>query len=446
MSSLPLASTVAEPTLLEAPQSTLWRRALVRGRKGVSGGALYALGDQIVFSFGNMVVAALLSRHCDQVQFGIYILTQRAMDVLIQLSNGFLWTPLTFALPRLTAERRAPYQGSVVLLQLCLCLVFTGLLWLAAGVCARPAHASLRETFQPLILSGGALLFREFTRRLYFADLRLKEAFWTEVATVLAQIAGVDWFYHRASLTVSNTLLALGGGAALVSGWWLLRDWRRWTVTRHGALADLRQDLQMGRWLFGGNMMALTSAQCNPWVLNALLGSASVGSYSISESLVNIPRAVLTSMQNVMGPLVARAHHEGGVVEVRRVVRRINLTLCGAATGLGLIVVAGAPWIARLIYRTAPDNTRWVAGLLALNLVAYVATLAQTYGLTALGRADATFYANAFGVVIQAAIGVFLIRALHVPGAALALLLGSVAVLLTRQWSYARQIALAVHE
>ncbi len=441
MSSLPLApSTHAarRETRLAWLDRVGWKL-----RQGIQGGAVYALGDQIVFSFGNMVVAAVVSRHCSLAQFGIYILTQRAMDIAIQLSNGFLWTPLTFALPSLPGERRAQYQGSIVLLQVCLCVLFSGVLWIAAQCTVRPEQVALHSTFSPLVLAGGGILFREFTRRMYFAHMRLKEAFWTDTATVFLQIAGVEWLYRTGRLSVPLTLAVLCAGSLIVSLWWLVREWKTWRVNCRTALSDCRQDFRIGRWLFGGNMVALASAQCNPWALNALLGSSFVGTYSICESLVNIPRAALTSMQNVMGPTVARAHHEKGIEGVRDTVRRLDRMLLLASLGFGIVLALASPLIARLIYGSAPGNTRLVASVLALNLAAYACTLAQSYGLTALGRADRVFYANVAGIVVQASVCVVLVRSLHVSGAALALLAGSLGVLIARQWFYSREAGIA---
>ena len=402
--------------------------------------ASYALADQVVYSFGNMVVAALLSRHCGAVQFGIYILTQRAMDVLIQLSNVFLWGPYTFHLPGMQNTRRARYQGSIVFLQLLFGILFTGLLYAASTETTTPRHSDLHAAFAPLVLASGGILFREFTRRMYFAHMRLKEAFWTECSTVLLQVAGVECLYRAEKLNVSNTLYVLSLSASFVSLWWIAREWKMWEVRLADVVSDFRRDLQLGRWFFGSNMVYLASAQCNPWVLDALLGGSSVGTYAISESLVNIPRVALTSMQNLMGPMLARASVEGGKPSVHRLVKRLNRTLLFVSLGFAAVIWLFGPSLARLIYHRTPAGTREIALWLSVNLVVYSCTLAQSYGLTALGRADAPFYANTFGLLVQASVCLFLIRAFHVPGAALAMLLGSLGVLVTRYWIYSREI------
>jgi O-antigen/teichoic acid export membrane protein len=397
----------------------------------------------VVYSFGNMVVAALLSRHCGQRDFGVYILTQRAMDVLIQFCNVFLWGPFTFNLPGTESNRRAQYQGSIFSLQLIFCVLFTGALWGASRLSASTAASVYHATFAPLVLTGAGILFREFTRRMYFSHMRLKEAFWTETATVLLQVAGVEWLYRVHRLSVSNTLAMLCAGAVIVSLWWIFREWKSFTVSIRATVEDLRLNLRLGRWFLGSNMIFLAGSQCNPWVLSAVLGGASVGAYAVCESVVNIPRVALTSMQNIMGPMLARAKNEGGKPKLRAVVARLDrmLLLGSAVFALGIWLVG--PFVARLIFKTVPGNARSVLLLLSLNLVAYAATLAQSYGLTALDRADTTFYANGIGVLVQAAACFFLVRAFHVPGAAAAMLVGSVVVLAVRQHFFRREMAQA---
>ena len=443
MSTLPAPSLVVD---VEAPLRTEPRRwwLVIRKLQAKVGSRLgYALADQVVYSFGNMVVAAMLSRHCGQREFGIYILTQRSMDVLIQLCNVFLWGPFTFNLPGTAEERKASYQGSILNLQVAFCIFFTLALWCATHWAATPTRGVYYGTFAPLVLTGGGILFREFTRRMYFSHMRLKEAFWTEVATVLLQIAGVEWLYQSGRLDVTRTLGVLCFGAVVVSFWWIGREWSSFTVSFRATTEDFCQNLKLGRWFLGSNMVFLASSQCNPWVLSALMGGSAVGAYAVCESVVNIPRVALTSMQNVMGPMVARAQNEGGRSSLQTMVRRLNRNLLLGSSVFAVGTMLIGPWVGRLIFRNVPSNARIVLMLLSINLVAYAATLAQSYGLTALKRADTTFYANSIGLAGQAGVCYFLVRSFHLSGAAAAMLLGSVIVLFVRDWSFRREMAAA---
>ena len=420
-----------------------------RRRWVVSAGALrekasarftYALADQVVYSFGNMVVAAIVSRKCGLVALGMYILTQRAIDLLCQLSNAFLWTPFTFNLPGVAGVRRSRYQGSTLLFQVILCLVFSLSFWGSSQLSVVSRRPVYRDTFAPLVLTCGALLFREFTRRMYFAHLRLKEAFWTDVATVLLQILGVVWFFWAGKPSLSNILEALAFGAAAVSLWWILREWNDWMIDGREALSDLRLNLQMGRWFLGSNLVYAASSQCNPWILGTFAGGGWVGIYAVCESVVNIPRVAVNSMQNVMAPMLARAHREKGSQGVRKAVRHLDRLLLAGSVVMGVMVICFGPWFAHLIFKSVPGNARLLLFLLALNLVGYAGTLAQSYALAALGQANKSFYASALGFLTQVLACVYSVPRFQVSGAAGSLLLGSLVVYSSRLISYAKEV------
>lgn len=424
----------ADEVLAAAPNG-LWRRAarLATDRMG------YALGDQVVYSFGNMVVAALLSRHTAQREFGIYILTQRSMDVLIQLSNVFLWAPFTFNLPATEEERKRSFFGSVVMQQVLACVLAAVLLWALGIWSSRGEHLLYRDTFAPLALTSVAILFREFTRRMYFSYLRFKAAFWTDVATVALQIGGVEILYHARLLNVPNTLIALSAGCLLVSLYWLVTEWRTFAISLRETCSDFMHNFRLGRWLLGSNMVFMISSQCNPWVIGSLLGGASVGAYTKCESVVNIPRVALTSLQNTMAPMLARAYHDGGKPALTRMVARFDRLLLLGSVVFAAGIVAVGPFVAEAIFKGAPSNSRTILVVLSLNFVAFAATMAQSYGLTAMDRAGLTFYANVLGMLAQAGVILWLVRSYHLTGAAAALLVGSVVVLVVRQFFYMRE-------
>ena len=173
-----------------------------------------------------------------------------------------------------------------------------------------PSRALYYGVFAPLVATSIGIVFREYTRRMYFAEMKMKEAFWTDVVTVVLQIAGVEFLYVTDRLNVANTLFMLSFGAIVVSLWWLAREWRKLSFGLQEMLDDARRNTRLGRWFLGANMVFMVSSQCNPWMLSWLLGGSSVGDYAVCESVANIPRVALTSMQNMMAPTMAHAYAE----------------------------------------------------------------------------------------------------------------------------------------
>lgn len=428
------AVAVVAPETADEPKGILAR---VRGLAGRNMG--YALADQVTYSFGNMVVAALISRHA-QPEFGMYILTQRTLDVLIQLCNIFLWGPFTFNLPGMETKRQKEYLGSIFVLQVIWCAVFIVMLRGAQSWSSTPERRLYYGTFAPLVLTSFGIVFREFTRRMYFSRSRLKEAFWTDAATVALQIAGCEWLWHIDKLNVTNTLWMLSAGAAVVSLWWLAEEWKTFVVKFEDVWADLKRNMRLGRWFLGSNMVFMVSSQCNPWVISAMMGGASVGAYSICEQVTNIPRVALVSMQNLMAPMLARANAEGGKAALKKVVTRLDTLLTVGSVVFAVGVILFGKIAANLIFKHFPSNGHTILIVLSLNLVAYAATMAQSYGLTAIDKANYTFFAQAAGLIAQLALCVWLVHAFQLPGAAMAMLLGTIVVLILRQVYYTREM------
>jgi O-antigen/teichoic acid export membrane protein len=428
---LPESSVAVEE---EIPAS-LWNRA----RKLATGRISYALADQVTYSFGNLVVAALINRHATPWEFGIYILTQRVLDILIQMCNNVMWGPYIFNRPGLSQERQKLYLGSVFAVQMIFSVLMVLLLAGVARWCSTPSRGLYYGVFQPLILTSAGIVFREFTRRMYFADLRMKEAFWTDVATVVLQIAGVEWLYLRHSLNIPNTLFVLCAAAVFVSLWWLLQEWKTFAVGLKDIREDFVRNLHLGGWFVGSNMVFIASSQWNPWVLSALMGGVGVGMYSTCEQVINIPRVALVSVLNMMSPIMAQKYADGGKVELDALVKRFNrLFTLGSVLCAAVIMLIG-PFVAKLIFKHIPGNARTIMVVLALNFIALAATLPESYGLSAINRAGPTFYANLAGFMVQAGTAIWLIRSLQLPGAAAALLLGSIVVIVVRHLYYRKE-------
>jgi O-antigen/teichoic acid export membrane protein len=439
MSTISDSEAMDGPGEFPVPPLSLFARAKKLATEKMS----YALGDQVVFSAGNLAVAALLSRAVPSREFGIFVLTQRSLDVMIQLCNVFMWAPFVYNLPHMKHEREPEYMGSIYLHQTLMC-VLVGLLFYAGEKWAHTAGRGLYYgVFNPLVLTAGIIIFREYNRRIYFGQMRFRTAFWTDVATNGLQALGVFVLWRMGRLNVASALWVLAGGAFVVSAYWFASEWKRLTISLRAAWQDLVLNFKLGRWFFGSNMLFTISVQVNPWVLSGLLGGVSVADYSRCEYVTNVPRVALVSLQNVMAPMMARAMADGGKEKLNKLVMKIDkLVLFGSIVCAVIIALIG-PWVARLLLKTVPGNARTILILLSLNLIAFSASLAKTYGLSAMDKAGKTFYANAAGFVVQACLCYWFIRWLHVPGAAAALLLGTATVALARHYFYRSEMVAA---
>jgi len=404
---------------------------------------IYALLDQGIVSFGNMVVSASVARYCASGDFGIFILALRSLDVINQVCGVCIWGPYTFNLQSMDGERRRLYLGSALAHQAIASGL--GLTWLAllGLLTSRGGGGEYARVFLPLALPSVAIVFREFTRRIYFAELRFGKALVLDGATVGLQIAGILWMKYGGTLSPERALWALSLSASMVCVYWFATEWRHLTFRKQEIGDDFRMNMQLGKWFFGSNMLYLGSTQLSPWLLSATSGAGSVAAFAVCDQVVNIPRVALTSMQNAMAPSMARAYADGGKPALRKVVQRMDVLIVGGCVAAAVGIVEFGPWISHAIFHKTPSNaheTSTIFVLLALNLLAYAASLAQSYGLSSINRADLNFYAGMFGMAAQLAVAFALVGSRGVPGVVFAAVVGNAVVLAARIFYYLREM------
>ena len=411
-----------------------------RLRSKVNPRYVYAILDQFIVSCGNLFVYASVARHCPTAEYGIFYLALRSLDILNQLCNVLIWGPFTFNLPQLKGDRGKWYLGSAFVHQLSVNAFGVVVLLAFAAFTHYRGDTTYSALFLPLAVPSVLIIFREFTRRMYFSQMRFRNAFFTDAATTALQIAGVLYLVHRHTVSYAHALWVLSASCLAVSLYWLMSEGHRLHFNLDSIRNDFKLNLQLGRWFFGSNMLFVASAQANPWILTAAIGPASVAGYAFCDQVVTIPRVALTSIQNTMAPSMSRAVAEGGKEALRKVVARMDRILIAGSAAFTIGIMLFGPWVSRTIFHHSPEHARLILCFLALNLLAYAAALAQSYGLSAINRAQLNFYAGIFGLVVQLVLAVVLVHRMGVAGVALALFAGSLVVLGARIFYYMREM------
>jgi O-antigen/teichoic acid export membrane protein len=239
---------------------------------------------------------------------------------------------------------------------------------------------------------------------------------------------------------METALYALSISAAGVCVYWLITEWKSFSFHWSDFSTDFGLNLQLGKWFLGTNALFVGSAQISPWLLSATSGTASVAAFAVCEAVVNIPRVALTSLQNMMAPTMAKGYAEGGRERLRAIVRKLDILIISACAFFAAGIIFFGPWVSRAIFHKTPDNAKTILTLLALNLLVYGASLAQSYGLSSINKANLNFYAGVFGILSQAAIAFGAVKSYGVPGVAFALLIGNTVVLVARIYFYLREM------
>jgi O-antigen/teichoic acid export membrane protein len=401
---------------------------------------VYALLDQGVVSFGNMVVSAAVARNCAAGDFGVFILALRSLDVINQICNVMIWGPYAFNVHGITEDRQKGYLGSLLMHQAIASAVGALLFLIFGAIAASVGNTEYTGLFLPLVLPSLAIVFREFTRRVYFSHFRFREALILDTITVTLQVAGIVVLIHRHALSMQSALWALALSSGGVCVYWLATERRHLSFDWRECFNDFHFNMQLGKWFLGSNGLFLASQQISPWLLSATSGTASVAAFAVCDQVVNIPRVALTSMQNMMPPTMSKGFAEGGKDRLRSVVRRMDVLIISGCAFFAACIVFFGPWVSRAIYHKTPANAKTILVLLALNLLVYGGSLAQSYALSAINRADLNFYVGVWGIVVQVALAFALVKSYGVPGVAFALLVANTVVLVVRVYYYLREM------
>ena len=151
-----------------------------------------SLADQAVASATNFVTGVIIARACSKEEFGLYMLGFSLILLITDLQTSLISTPYMVYAPRLKGSAHALYTGSILIHQLAFSL-FTMLALLCGAfvVTIGVAPRGLGPLMWALVAVIAMIMLREFARRVCFARLKLKTAFFFDTCVAVVQISGL---------------------------------------------------------------------------------------------------------------------------------------------------------------------------------------------------------------------------------------------------------------
>ena len=130
-----------------------------------------SLVDQAVISATNMCTSIVIGRTCAKAELGLYASGLSLILLVTAIQSALIAVPYTISSPQIAAEEHAVYKGSTLLQQASLAVVsmavFAGAGMLALG----GRSAELRPILLTLAVVAGLICFRDFARRVSYAEL-----------------------------------------------------------------------------------------------------------------------------------------------------------------------------------------------------------------------------------------------------------------------------------
>lgn len=303
-----------------------------------------AVIDQVLLSGANFAVAFLLIRLTSDHVYGLYVLVQSAMTLLVSGQAAWLTGPMAVVASRKDADERRAIVGAVKGSQrrVLLWCVMAAQLLAPLGYAARLINGEVALLLAAGALCGWATLRREYLRGvmlLYSVPQRLVAADTLYVAALVLGVALATLGKGAAIVWVvaAMVLAALIGGAA---GHRMLARDPGWVSG--DARAVLREMRALGWWSLTGSLTYWAFTQSSNYLLALRLDLKAVADVNAARLLL-MPAIVLTiGVQSLLMPTAAVWYAEAGLA---RLMRR----LAGFIVGMSLLDLTyfGVIWLCR---------------------------------------------------------------------------------------------------
>ncbi len=382
---------------------------LARGRRMLS------LVDQAVISATNMGTSVLIGRTCVKAELGLYASGLSLILLLTAVQSALLSVPYTISSPGFGGEGKAVYKGSTVLQQWGLVMVGMGVF---AGVGWWRGGGELGRVLGTLAVVSGVICFRDFARRVSYAELRFGFALVIDGLLAVAQIAVVGVLAWRHELSATRALLAVGVASTLAGGMWLGVNWKSMRFSLREVAAGARVNWGLGRWLFASSVLWSVCIDQYPWVIASLRGPGEAAVWASCYGVMAFLNPIVLALNNDAAPRVSHAFAAGGLEGLRKSVWR-SAGIAGVMTlPVLLVLVVFGGRLVKLMYGGKFGGAGGVVAVLAGGLWLYALSLTFPYGMLALKRPGVDFAVNVGCLGSFLFVGVWMVRGMGVMGAA----------------------------
>jgi O-antigen/teichoic acid export membrane protein len=362
--------------------------------------AALTLTDQVAVSGTNFVTTVLLGRFCLQEELGLYALGFSLVLLLGGAANALVWMPYMFNSPHQRNGRRLRFTGSVTIHMALFCLLTAVGLGVAAALTAiRGEHPELSGLFAVLAVAGSLMLFREYMRRVYLAQMRPGRALLLNVGMAGIQLAGLATVMRRGMLSSHSAYWVIGASCALLTAAWLVTERTRMKVCWHAVVPDWRRNWKTGRWIFAGSMVRLVSTDIYPWLLAAFHGLPAVAVLAAARGVIVFANPLLLGIGNFAGPFAAHACADHGLRGLRQ---RVFWGTVAIAAIMGTFCAAVFMWgadVMELLFGSRYAGQAGVVRALALGQLVEAMCIPVGLGLLVAQRANYEL----IGAVVQLA-------------------------------------------
>ncbi len=409
----------------------------IAGSKPAPVEVFLTLLDQGIFSLGSFAASIIIGRFCAREELGLYLLGFTLLYLIMDIQGAFITTPYTIFFPRLSNGDKVRYTGSTLLHQTILAV---GCAMIMIGVYLVLPEDLLPAGFPAVLLALALvlsfILLREYLRRIFFAQMRMKAALVLDSLVAVLQVFLLLSLVHLEILSAQTAILVVGCCCAAIAVFWLVRDRKQIVFEKSRVSSSLSQNFQFGKWIFASGILWNLSTYLYPWVLASIHGTDTTGIWAACLGIIALSNPLYIGLQNFVTPKMAHTYASLGREGLRRYTLKAVMVF-GLVLGLsGLFLFSFGDMLLVFLYGEKFAGNAAVISLLAINLVLVSVGFPFSRALFIVERAEIDFRINFVSLAVLFTIGLWAIHDYGALGAAVGLTLGNGVALVFRTGAF----------
>ena len=397
-----------------------------------------AILDQAVVSGGRLAITLLIGRYAGAEELGWYTAVFVVHLMFAAAVDAFVVSPFTVYHVDFDRDRERSYAGSTLLLTVIIALVaaLVAIVLSLASTAPQMARALLG-----LAVACVPLLLWEFARRHAIAQLQMPRALMLDSAVMGAVVVGILFNVWRDTLTAQTAYVAIGlGCTAGLAGWWVYNQ-SQFSWDRQLIWEDFQQNAGFGRWVIGGQLVAVSHGYAPAMILLILIGPEAAGTFAACENVILISNPLVLAITNLVAATSARAHREGQSGAVRLVVFKAATRFGLLMTAFALLVSFAGPPVIQMLFGSGFEIDGRVISILACGVPIIAVSNLFAVGLRACRRLSSEFKARLAGCITTLAIAFPAAKSFGLSGIAVALVVGALVTVVCQFFALLSSVA-----
>lgn len=388
--------------------------------------SLLSLADQVTASANNFLTGMIIARACTKEEFGVYMLCFNFVMFIMDIQTSLISSPYMVYCQRLSAHERAKYTGSTMLHQVIFSVAVVLILLVMMTIFPdKFREIGIWDAFCVLTVSAMFMLFREFIRRLCFANLMMGAAIRLDLTVSLIQLSALAMLWRNGSMSADTAFVVIGVACAAASAIYLFQHSDTYRFNLSDFSPSFAKNFSFGGWMFGSTILWAASMSLYPWLLTWFHGPAAMGTWGACWGVAALANPLMVGIQNFLGPEIVKNYTDDGIIGLRWHIKRKTIIYLVAMAPIALGLILAGRYLVPLFYGSKYSDTGLIVAILGVHILVIAASYPVSRALIAIEQAKTYFLASFVPLLVTLSCGILLVYQLGPLGVALGTLLGT---------------------